>query len=403
MYDSKLRAEGWFDAEKTRKVDARVYEALIANMGMEVSTGVQIQCANEEGEFQGKSYTRKAQLLTPDHLAVLPDKIGAYSMADGAGLFQMNHKEVDPRKIESYLDELKGKILANCGKVVGNEMAASSIQGLLNAALQTKYTGFDGYVDELFQSFFIFYSYSPGVRGLYKMNYTHSDTVGVSLVGEPTLVFKTLVYRAVEGGAFVGNSTTAPIHKEKEMPKKETIDRLISNGDFVETDRPSLEAFADTRLDDMLNKSNQRVEVANRAKDPAPVVPPVTAPVTPPVTNANPAPQQASLEQLLATASPEHRELIQNGLNVLRQQKTDLIAVILANNTRGNFNQAWLESQTVEVLTPIARAVAPVQPTVTANNFMGAAGSAGYLPPVTAHNEQPLTRPSAVFGADAKA
>lgn len=400
IYDNKLRTEGWFDEEKTRKVDSRVYEALIAGMPMEVSTGVVVNAKDEEGEFGGKKYSKAAQLLTPDHLAVLPDKIGAYSIADGAGLFQMNHAEVDPRKIEHYLDELKNKILANCGrKLVGNELAASTLQGLLNLALQAKYAGFDGYVDEIFQSFFVFYSYSSAMRGLYKMEYTSSDSSGVTLVGDPVQVFKTLVYRAVEGGTFVGNSTTAPHQKEEVMPKKETIDKLIANGDFAEDDRKLLEGFTDARLDDMLGKSNARV-TAN-SNPPAPATP-APVPVTQPAPAA-PVTNQATFEELLAKASPEYRTLINNGLAAGRKAKADAIAIILANNEKSNFNKEWLEKQDLEVLEPIARGLAPSQ-TMAANNFLGAAGAPSYTAPsVTTHNEKPLSRPAALFGADAKA
>jgi predicted small lipoprotein YifL len=82
----KLQAEGWFDVEAVRKVDNRVLLALESGKPIELSTGLYTQNEPREGMHFGKRYTHVARNLVSDHLAVLPDQVGACSIADGCGV-----------------------------------------------------------------------------------------------------------------------------------------------------------------------------------------------------------------------------------------------------------------------------------------------------------------------------
>lgn len=84
----RLRAEGWFDAERTRQVDKRIYEALVKNKPIELSTGLftENEPAPSGANHKGKSYSFIARNYKPDHLAVLPDQVGACSIRDGCGV-----------------------------------------------------------------------------------------------------------------------------------------------------------------------------------------------------------------------------------------------------------------------------------------------------------------------------
>ena len=83
-----LIAEGWFDIEKTRKVDNRIIDALLSGKRLELSTGLYTE--NEEvksgATYNGRAYTHVARNYQPDHLAILPDQKGACSLADGCGV-----------------------------------------------------------------------------------------------------------------------------------------------------------------------------------------------------------------------------------------------------------------------------------------------------------------------------
>lgn len=84
----KLASEGWFEEEATRRVDVRVYEALEANRLMELSTGLNVrkEPADTGATYNGKPYKYIARDYRPDHLAILPDEIGACSLLDGCGM-----------------------------------------------------------------------------------------------------------------------------------------------------------------------------------------------------------------------------------------------------------------------------------------------------------------------------
>lgn len=95
----KLVAEGWFNIEKTRKVDDRVLNALESGTPIELSTG--LFTTNEPAEdgavFNGKEYSFVARNYRPDHLAVLPDEVGACSLNDGCGVL-VNQEGYKPTK-----------------------------------------------------------------------------------------------------------------------------------------------------------------------------------------------------------------------------------------------------------------------------------------------------------------
>lgn len=92
----RLAAEGWFDEVLTRNFDERLPDAktrlwprLEKGEPIEVSTGlgVVLEPASPNSVFNGISYHSTARNFQPDHLAVLPDQVGACSLKDGCGVF----------------------------------------------------------------------------------------------------------------------------------------------------------------------------------------------------------------------------------------------------------------------------------------------------------------------------
>lgn len=86
--NGKLTAEGWFDVEKTGRVDNRILDSLRNGKPIELSTGLftRDEPLGKPGIFEGKPYSFVAHDLRPDHLAILPDSIGACSNTDGCGV-----------------------------------------------------------------------------------------------------------------------------------------------------------------------------------------------------------------------------------------------------------------------------------------------------------------------------
>lgn len=84
----ELDGEAWFDEARLRAVDVRVLNALAAGRPLEVSTGLYLDRAEAPpgSAHNGVAYTHVASNYRPDHLAVLPDAVGACSRKDGCGL-----------------------------------------------------------------------------------------------------------------------------------------------------------------------------------------------------------------------------------------------------------------------------------------------------------------------------
>jgi hypothetical protein len=89
VVDGKSAAEAWFDEEATQRVDPVIYNRLLAGEKIEVSTGLSKTTREEalqNATFNGKPYVATVIDYEPDHLAVLPDQVGACSIPDGCGL-----------------------------------------------------------------------------------------------------------------------------------------------------------------------------------------------------------------------------------------------------------------------------------------------------------------------------
>jgi len=109
--NGKLRASAWLDEARLKQVDPRVLNDLNKGKPVEVSTGLFVEREPKEGSFNGRRYTAVARNYRPDHLAILPDQVGACSVADGCGLL-VNKQEMQ-RAIEDYMAMDRRRFLTN--------------------------------------------------------------------------------------------------------------------------------------------------------------------------------------------------------------------------------------------------------------------------------------------------
>lgn len=115
-YKGKLVAEGWFDVERTRKVNTGVYDMLLNGRPIELSTGLYTDNEPFEGVHNGREYKFIARNYRPDHLAILLTSKGACSLKDGCGVL-----------INKCGDKKKKKFQA-----IRNERISPEIQVVLN-------------------------------------------------------------------------------------------------------------------------------------------------------------------------------------------------------------------------------------------------------------------------------
>lgn len=89
---NRLQAEGWIDVAKMRKIDnklspqVRVLPRLERGIPVELSTGLFTDNIPKPGNWNGRPYTHEARNYRPDHVAILPDQVGACSIQDGCGV-----------------------------------------------------------------------------------------------------------------------------------------------------------------------------------------------------------------------------------------------------------------------------------------------------------------------------
>ena len=342
QHDGKLRTECWFDAERTRQVDRRVYNAIVKRKKMEVSTGLGMDVDDKVGEFNGKAYKGTARNFKPDHLAVLPDKIGACSVAMGAGLFANMAKQ--PEGFQVVMMRSIEKAATHLGvKIAANEISFGDAARVLSDLLSEKYGKpgkyWRGYVIDIYDGYVVFENDGE----TYRQEYTKTKDK-IALSGDPVVVRRVVTYTA--------NATPAPT-QEPTMPskfdKKKFVDRLIANGDAAETDREKLMAADETVLAIMETTIGEEVTPEVKAK---------TEPETVPVaTNA----KKMTEEEWLA-AAPKRLVKIMNRHEAQENAARDQhITKLLATNGKKKFKKEWLEKQDTDTLEALASMV------VTAN------------------------------------
>ena len=258
----KLRAEAWLDPDKLKKVDERVLEALEADEVMEVSTGLFTDNESMEGKHGDKFYSSIARNYRADHLAILPDKTGACSVKDGAGLLQLNEegsgKVLDVLKSRGLNGDSKKwleTIIGNAARRMGAELLQNArsfdnIQRDLSDWVFQNHPEYSWVVD-VYEGFFIYMLEGT----LYKHDYESTDE-GTEVKGEPVEVVRVTEYRTVDG-AFVGNQSKSSKGDSK-MDKNQLIQGLIDNEQthWTEDDRATLNETSEVILKKMVPVEN---------------------------------------------------------------------------------------------------------------------------------------------------
>lgn len=91
-FDGALISEGWFDVENVKRVDeglpagVKLLPRLEASEPVELSTGLYTVHNAAKGKHNGRDYIGVIQSMKPDHVAILPDQVGACSLKDGCGV-----------------------------------------------------------------------------------------------------------------------------------------------------------------------------------------------------------------------------------------------------------------------------------------------------------------------------
>lgn len=93
--DEKLKGEIWIDLQKAERIGGKAMDVVRNLMSdtpeiMEVSTAYFRELEEKGGTFNGVKYSSIARNIRPDHIAILPDEIGACSVEAGCGVPRIN-------------------------------------------------------------------------------------------------------------------------------------------------------------------------------------------------------------------------------------------------------------------------------------------------------------------------
>lgn len=349
--DEKVRTECWFDEEKLKSVDMRVHNAIIKKKRVEVSTGLGVDLEEKKGTFKGTEYNGIARNYKPDHLAVLPDKVGALSVKDGAGLFA-NSLAKEPESFQTVAMRTMTEGVKNLGiKITANEVSFNDISRQICDLLMAEYGEpgkyWQGWVVDVFPDYVVYNNDGK----LWRQEYSVKDDK-VSLTGEATEVRRVVSYTT--------NSNEGKTMPKATFNKKKFVDQLIANGTAAETDREKLMgtddsvlAMFETELPPPPKKKVDKEEVDEvdeetvlEDEDPKPT--PKKKAKAEPVVN------ELTEEQALAILPKSIRNRLKRMDEEEDRKKAKLIKIILANKAN-RFKEEYLKKQDVDFLEGIAR------------------------------------------------
>lgn len=115
----KLKAEVWIDVEKANSK----FPELLSQMqttDMEVSTGYFALDVPNMGSFDNKAHKNQHKDIKPDHLALLPDDVGACSFEDGCGIRANGLQAI----FNKAMDKIKGNDQKEVVEIVVNSLKA---------------------------------------------------------------------------------------------------------------------------------------------------------------------------------------------------------------------------------------------------------------------------------------
>lgn len=402
----RIPAEAWLERSRADVVDKRIFAAIDKNEMMELSTGLFVDAELTSGEWKGEEFGAIARNHRADHLALLPDKIGACSINDGAGLLRNEMKKGKMPK-----NEMMKRILTLFG-ITDNEMSHENIRASIQTALRAKLNPSDQgpwvWVEAVYDNFFV---YDGGEGKLFRLGYSTSDA-GVTLSDEtPVEVARVTEFRTVDGAKFVGNQDQTTTNSD--MNKAQMIAAILA-ANIGWSESKALEGFSEKQLESIHNGLTKKPAEATppattTTNAPAAATPAATA--APAQTATAPATQPVTLAEWEKTAPPEVVAAFRGIKNASEAEEARLIAEIVGNKELG-WTEAELKGTPIANLRKMAaQAKAPAavnyngfQPAVMppAPDYSGMAPASSVTNASGATEIKPLGRPVMNFRKEEK-
>jgi hypothetical protein len=279
--NGKLKSEAWIFKDVCKSTFPPLWTALTSGEMQEISTGLFFDAEEASGVWGNESYSLVARNLRPDHLAILPDEEGAFSIRDGAGIPRLNKESAKVEKddlIQKYADLARRR-----ANQVGNTTSYNDLYSAVSGALDVLY-GYSFWIEDLFLDSVV-YGLNDKSGVFFKRPFTVGDPLSVEL-GSPTEVARVVSYSPT------GNAET-PVVKNMETKN-----------------------------------------MADSVKEPEAEKPPVVetpAAETPAPQKAEEAPQALSVADYVAKAPDAIKAELSEALSASNAKRAELVEVILAN------------------------------------------------------------------------
>ncbi len=270
----KLRAEAWLDIEHLQEVSPETAQQIQEQNALDVSIGVFMEEEIIEGEFNNQEYTAIAHHMQADHLALLPNEVGACSFDDGCGVRTNKHKKGGNEMKDLTKPSIEQMLVL--GHVINSLTLNETGFREIMSNVQQKLDQLDNnirmhFLEELFEDHFVYrvHNRETGESQFFKRDYEVQQDGSVEFEGDPVEVRKEVSFEALKLKRTKFNNKNKKRMKRNNKPCK--VDELIANKatQFTEDYREWLDALEEDQLDSLVpvEIEPETVAVSSKSED----------------------------------------------------------------------------------------------------------------------------------------
>ena len=400
-----LLSEVWVNISRAQQLAPEILNALKAGGPIEVSTGLWFEESGGPGVWNGEEFGVTARDFRPDHLALLPDSIGACSIEDGCGIRneenQIQEERMDSKGSKGLMAFLEGFIKSSKSKAdevaVLLEVFATNKPGMMTTirSLQRQLDAKDRetlnggwvvhFLEEAFANgTFIMRVTNNGETQLFRGAFT-VDNMGNAEIDESSFVEvreerKFIAMEDTTDGEEVEKTNAQEVDNVSEVSskKQEAVDALIECKDthFNESHKEALMLMSESMLEGLKANAVEEEEAGEEIADASePVVEKKEASEEAGGEAVNedddPVPTPSGLQEYVDNAPEAIRATLQSAVKDNEAKRTEMVKAVLA--AAGNtFTQEQLDSKSTEEITALHSLVSTKEDAPEGNIDLGA-------------------------------
>ena len=277
-----LKAEAWLETSRLEKLSPQVNAIIRAKKALDVSVGAYSRDEMVKGTWNDSEYDGIARDYRPDHLALLPDDVGACSWKDGCGIRANKENKMETVKlIDKVFDENaeEQEVLTLVHVNVDMKKRLTSVQSALRGMDSEKRWH---YVEQLHSKYLI---YKVDIMGApmewFRQDYTYDEKSGdVAFSGVPTQMYKKTTFSAKpivnigneeedeEGTLNTNKAGGADNMADKTCTcSEDKVNALVEAGIFSEADKEKLQALDEAVADKIIVYSQSKSQPDTNTQD----------------------------------------------------------------------------------------------------------------------------------------